>query len=244
MDGDQLPECVDTQPVAPALAETLTTLTADDLVVINGDRRTWAVQEVVEQDLQHTPDARQHKHAVRVRTSGPGDATACGLLLETYPDRQEAGVHVLEAANWYEAGKRYALNSLEQLVTQVPWVVCRATGSSDVYHFPEPMAAARGEARPACGGCNGATDIEYRIVRVNAVYPAKRACMDCARRHRPRELEPVSCPDCGRAIGAGLLQGPRVDAVAGVTVRCPGQECSFAGEVSLSAGEGAAAGAD
>ncbi|WP_276259912.1 hypothetical protein [Haloglomus litoreum] len=244
MDGDQLPDGVDTQPVAPALAETLTGLTADDLVVINGDRRTWAVQEVVEQDLQHTPDARQHKHAVRVRTSGQGDATACGLLLETYADRQEAGVHVLEAANWYEADRRYALESLEELVTQVPWVVCRTTGSSDVYHFPEPVAAARGEAQPACGGCNGTTDVEYRIVRVNAVYPAKRACMDCARRHRPRELEPVSCPDCGRAIGVGLLQGPRVDAVSGVTVQCSAEDCSFAGEVSLDVAGGVSVGAD
>jgi hypothetical protein len=236
MDGETLPDGAETAPVTSRLADSIDDLAEDDLLIINDSRRTWVVTDIVDQELDHTDDERLRKRAVRVQTGGDySSEVACGILLEEYPDRHEAGIHIFTSPHWHEEGKRYELASLDTVETQVPWVVCRTTGSSNVYHFPDPLTAASGEARPACGGCRGedTDEVEYRIVRVNAVYPAKRACMNCARRHQPREIPKVNCPACGRPIGVGLLHGPQVESVTGVTLECPETDCGFTGEVAL-----------
>ncbi|EMA14879.1 hypothetical protein C435_15302 [Haloarcula marismortui ATCC 33799] len=146
-----------------------------------------------------------------------------GLELVAYPDRYTASLHVLATGDWTEEGQVFDVHDVEILTQQVPWVV--VTGGADRYHFPDPQAAAFGEARPACGGGNhGAT---YRVVRSSTVIPTYSGCKDCLRHEKPVSLESVTCPSCSKAICHGTVQGGAVGAVDGLSITCP--RCGFDG---------------
>jgi len=226
----------DTATVPLGVVNTIEALEEEDLVVVNDDTRTWEVTDIVDREFG-SDDDRVSKRAVRMRNpTGHGEEpNVFALILEEYPNGYEAGFHVLSSTNWYEEDRIYRVESVTVLETLIPWVVVRLGAATDTYHFPDPWFAARGEAAPACGGQPGedVAEVDHRLVRVNVVYPAKRACMDCARRHRPREVPKLNCPECGHGIGLGLLHGKSVTAVEGVAIECPGRDCDFEGVVDL-----------
>lgn len=225
----------DAQPIEPAVADTIREIEADDVVVVNEDGRTWLVTDAIEASLADDSTDRVSKWAVRLqskRSQEPGAATIALVLVE-YPDHEEGVVHVLDPAKRLERDATYRVDRVEVLDPEPSWVVVQRAGHSSVFHLPAPEAAATGEALPACGGQPGENDpSEYRVVARRAV-PGLQVCRDCARRQRPRELDTVTCPACGRNIVSGLLQGPRPSGVDGLELECPESDCSYHGTVDL-----------
>ncbi|MDS0261846.1 hypothetical protein NDI56_20795 [Haloarcula sp. S1CR25-12] len=99
---------------------------------------------------------------------------------------------------------------------EVPWVVVE---NASAYHFPDPHAAAYGEAAPACGV--GDADDSFRITRINTVYPAYSGCRDCLRHAKPVKLQPVHCPKCNKATCHGMFQEVEMAAVDALSITCP-----------------------
>lgn len=211
--------------VDPAMVETLQAIETGDVLVVNGDTRTWEVTDVVERAIDDPTDARESKRVLRLCTK----SAVFGLELVSYPDRYEASLHVLESPDWTEDGQVFDVDEIEVLTQRVPWVVVSG-GPADKYHFPDPQAAAYGEAAPACGAGNqGST---YRITRCNAVVPAYSGCKDCLRHAKPVALQPVQCPDCAKVICQGVLQRVEPAAIDGLSITCP--RCGFEGTVEVS----------
>jgi len=209
--------------IDPALVDTIQRIEEGDVLVVNGDSRTWDVTDVVDRAIEDPNDARESKRVCRLSCG----ASVFGLELVTYPDRYTASLHVLSTEDWTEDGRVFEVHDIEILTQQVPWVV--VTGGADRYHFPDPQAAAFGEARPACGGGNPGAS--YRIVRSNTVRPTYSGCKDCLRHEKPVALESVTCPSCSKAICHGILQGGAVGAVDGLSITCP--HCDFDGVVEV-----------
>jgi len=155
-----------------------------------------------------------------------------GLELVAYPARYTASLHVLATEDWTEDGRVFEVHDVEILTQDVPWVV--VTGGADRYHFPDPQAAAFGEARPACGGGNPGAS--YRIVRSTTVRPTYSGCKDCLRYEKPVALESVTCPSCSKAICHGILQDSAMGAVDGLSITCP--HCDFEGVVDVDVASG------
>lgn len=201
----------------------------DDLLVINETARTWQVTKVVTHDCADDPaDDREAKRTLRlVGAQSEGDLVA-GLVLERYPDRATCRLHLLATPHWYEVASTIPVSAVRKLATQPPWVVLSRSGSADRYHRPDPVAAARGEAEPAC---RVKSDAEYRIARITVVYPAKQPCRNCMRQAQPATLA-VACPACGRTLADVLAQGHHADHLEGVLIRCPAKQCSFTGLVT------------
>ena len=218
-----------TTPAQSAVAESITKVSEGAFLVVNEDTRTWEVQEVV--DKAYGPgDDRKRKRALRL-VAGTDEAAA--IVLEEYPDEAfEVDFHILTSEKQYEADATTSVDGVEVLDTQIPWPVVRRGSSSEVFHRPAPVAAAEGRAEPACEGPH-VEDSEFRFVRLEAIYPAKRACKHCVRRRVPRPLGRLNCPECERFIGEGLVHGAGVDGVAGVYVECPDSSCAFEGVVSI-----------
>ncbi|GCF16073.1 hypothetical protein Harman_40080 [Haloarcula mannanilytica] len=209
---------------APALVETIQAIEEGDVLVVNGDTRTWDVTDVVERSIEDPTDDRESKRVLRLNAR----SAVFGLELVSYPDHHEASLHALESPDWTEDGRVFDVDDVEVLTQRVPWVVVSG-GPAAKYHFPDPQAAAYGEAAPACGAGNqGST---YRITRCNAVVPAYSGCKDCLRHAKPVGLQPVQCPDCGKHICQGILQGEQVAAVDGFSITCP--QCEFDGTVEV-----------
>lgn len=217
--------------VDPALVETIQGIEEGDVLVVNGDSRTWDVTDVVERSIDDPTDARESKRVLRLTCR----SAVFGLELVEYPDRHEASLHVLETPQWTEEGQVFDVDDVEVLTQQVPWVVVSG-GTATKYHFPDPQAAAYGEAKPACGAGNqGST---YRITRCSAVVPAYAGCKDCLRNAKPVRLQPVTCPDCSKHICQGVLQQVEPAAIDGLSITCP--RCGFDGVVDVEAGGGLA----
>jgi len=207
----------------PAQVETIEDLVEDDILVVNGDTRTWEVTDVVDRSIDTADDAREHKRVCRLACEG----ATLGLELVRYPDHHEAQLHVLETNEWTERDRTVPLASIKVLDRTIPWVV--VSSGSQVYHFPEPEAAGFGEAAPACGG--GTSPAEYRLTRINTVYPAYDACKNCVRHAKPVRLTPVTCPDCEKFICEGVFQRLAAGAVEGLVIACP--RCGFDGVASV-----------
>jgi hypothetical protein len=227
-----------TTPVSTEVAKTVREIEDGDVVVVNRDGRTWLITDVADVSVSDDDTDRQKKRAVRMQSRRKQEtyAATVALVLVEYPDHKEAAVHVLDAANRLEKDGVYAVDHVEILNPEPTWVVVQRAGTTDAFHLPAPVPAARGDALPACGGRPGDVDAEeYRLVSRMAITPGPQICRDCARRQRPRELETVVCPDCERNIASGLLQGPRSQGVTGLRVECPESDCSFTGAVDLPA---------
>ncbi|MDS0280363.1 hypothetical protein NDI85_21490 [Halomicroarcula sp. S1AR25-4] len=129
----------------------------------------------------------------------------------------------------------FDVDDVEVLNQQVPWVVVSG-GMADKYHFPDPQAAAYGEAKPACGaGNHGST---YCITRCSAVVPAYSGCKECLREAKSVRLQPVTCPDCSKFICQGILQRVEPAAIDGLSITCP--RCGFDGVVDVALDDGLA----
>jgi hypothetical protein len=183
------------------------------------------VADVVDSDIEAPADDRLRKRVCRL-TSKPA---VFGLELVEYPECHEATPHVLETNDLAKKNQTYAVDEVEILNQQVPWVV--VANNSSMFHFPNPHAAAYGEAAPACGAGNG--DTSYRITRISTVYPAYSGCKDCVRHAKPVELQPVHCPNCEKAICHGLFQEAELAAIYGLSITCPRERCEFDGVVEL-----------
>ena len=205
--------------VEPSLVDTIQNIEDGDVLVVNGDSRTWDVTDVVDRAIEDPNDARESKRVCRLSCG----ESVFGLELVAYPDRYTASLHVLATEDWTEDGQVFDVHDVERLTQQVPWVV--VTGGGDTYHFPDPQAAAFGEAQPACGGGNHGAS--YRIARSNTVRPTYSGCKDCLRHQKPVALKSVTCPSCSKSICHGILQGGAVGAVDGLSITCPG--CGFDG---------------
>lgn len=213
----------------PEVSETVSGLAEDDLVIVNEDGRTWEVTDVVDQDLD-ADDSREGKRVVRLEASQ--QQFVWGLVFEQYPDHAECHIHVLETEYWYEADKVYPVEQIRVLDTHIPWVVTKR-GGTDVYHRPDPLSMADGEAHPVCNlPRDPENDYDYNIQPFQNVYPAKRACMECFRRNRPRRGKAV-CPECGHRVAGVVVQGSAPAAITAVTVTCPAESCDYEGVVSL-----------
>jgi hypothetical protein len=211
----------------PALVETIQGIEEDDVLVVNGDSRTWDVTDVVERPIDDPTDARESKRVLRLTCR----SAVFGLELVEYPTRHEVSLHVLETEQWVEEGQVFDVDDVEVLTQEIPWVVVSG-GTADKYHFPDSRAAAYGEAKPACGAGNG--EGEYRIARINAVYPAYDGCKLCLRHSKPVELSMVHCPQCEKSICQGVLQEVEQTAIDGLSITCPG--CGFDGVVDIELG--------
>ncbi|NLV08307.1 hypothetical protein GOC83_19505 [Haloarcula rubripromontorii] len=204
--------------VGPALVETIQDIEAGDLLVVNGDTRTWDVTDVVERAIEDPTDDRESKRVLRLNSR----SAVFGLELVRYPDHHEVSLYALESPDWTEDGRVFDVDDVEVLDQRVPWVVVSG-GKAEKYHFPDPQAAAYGEAAPACGAGNqGST---YRITRCNAVVPAYSGCKDCLRHAKPVTLQAVRCPDCRKHICQGVLQRVEAAAIDGLSITCP--QCGF-----------------
>jgi len=207
----------------PELVDTITAITEGDLLLVNDDTRTWEVTDVSEQSLEAATDSRQSKRVCRLSTR----KAVFAIELVEFADHHEATFQPLETPRWAEANSTYDVTNVEILEQQVPWVV--VTSGAGKYHFPDPQAAAFGEAAPVCGGGN--QDAEYRIARISAVVPAYSGCKNCVRHEKPVELDVVACPECQRTICSGVLQGVDSATVDGLSIVCP--ECGFDGVVDV-----------
>ncbi|RKS75815.1 hypothetical protein BDK61_4332 [Haloarcula quadrata] len=203
--------------VDPALVDTIQAIEEGDLLVVSGDSRTWDVTDVVDRSIEDPSDARESKRVCRLSCG----ESVFGLELVTYPDRYTASLHVLATEDWTEEGQVFEVHDVTIFLQDIPWVV--VTGGADKYHFPDPQAAAFGEAQPACGGSNQSAT--YRIVRSNTVRPTYAGCKDCLRREEPVPLDHVTCPSCSRSVCHGILRGSAVGAVDGLSITCP--HCDF-----------------
>jgi len=207
----------------------------DDVVVVNDDGRTWLVTDAVERQLDGDETARERKWAIRLQSRRGDDASTAtaALVLVGFADHYEAALHILDGKDRVEDGQVYAVESVEVLEPDPSWVVVQRAGHSSVFHLPAPEPASRGAALPACGGQPGPVDpSEYRLVGRRLV-PGLTVCRDCARRHRPRGFETVTCPGCGRNLATGVIYGPRVTGITGLTVACPAADCSYNGTVDV-----------
>ena len=163
------------------------------MLVVNGGTRTWDVTDVVERPIEEPTDARESKRVPRLHSK----PSVFGLELVSYGEHYETSLHALESPDWTEDGQVFDVDEIEILNQRVPWVVVSG-GKAKKYHFPDPRAAAYGEAEPACGAGNqGST---YRITRCNSVVPAYSGCKDCLRHAKPVALQPVECPECSKFI--------------------------------------------
>jgi len=217
-----------TKQLRQDLVTTIEAIEEGDLLVINDDTRTWEVTDVVERSVDDPSDARVGKRVLRLAV----DTAVFGLELEEYPQHHEASLHVLETDDCLEADRVYDVESIEILDQQVPWVV--VTSGTDTYHFPDPYAAAYGEAEPACGGSH--QDSEYRITRINTIVPRYRGCKSCIRHAKPVTLQPVRCPDCDKTVCHGLFQRFDAAAVDGIAITCQRTNCEFEGIVNATTG--------
>ena len=128
----------------PAFVETIQAIDTGDVLVVNDDTRTWDVTDVVDRDIKDPTDDRESKRVLRLNTR----SAVFGLELVRYPDRYEASLHALDSPDWTEDGRVFDVDDVEVLTQRVPWVVVSG-GPADKYHFPDPQAAAYGEAAPA-----------------------------------------------------------------------------------------------
>lgn len=212
-----------------SLVATIEAVEEGDLLVVNGDARTWDVTDVVDRRIEEPDDERLSKRVLRLSS----DTATFGLELVEYPGCHEATLHVLETDDWVEAEQTYDVQDVEILDQQVPWVV--VTGSAaNTYHIPDAHAAAYGEARPACGA--GTDDSDYRITRLSAVYPAYSGCKSCLRYAKPTTLESVECPDCEKVVCRGVLQDVTIVAVDGLAITC--ERCGFDSVADVTLGSG------
>ncbi|GAB3678956.1 hypothetical protein [Halopiger thermotolerans] len=219
----------------PELADTVTGIDENDLLIVNGDSRTWEVTDIVDRKFDDQDDDRESKRAIRLTTRGRSDEpnAVFALVLVTYPDRYHCRLHVLRTPNWYEENETYPVESVRVLDMEPTWTVVHS--SSKVFHLPDPRAAGRGEAHPACHGSpNTAEDADYRFAQHYTVRSSCRPCMDCARRYQPVNVSRITCPDCDRGIAGGVLLGTNVSALEGVELACPNRNCQFEGIVPLS----------
>ena len=133
----------------PALVETIQAIEEGDVLVVNGDTRTWDVTDVVERAIDNPTDARESKRVLRLNSR----SSVFGLELVSYGKHYETSLHALEPPDWTEDGRVLDVDDTEILNQRVPWVVVSG-GKAEKYHFPDPQAAAHGEAEPACGAGN------------------------------------------------------------------------------------------
>ncbi|WP_336339501.1 hypothetical protein [Haloarcula brevis] len=209
----------------PALVETLQGIEEGDVLVVNDDTRTWDVTDVVERTIDDPADARESKRVLRLNSR----SSVFGLKLVSYGEHYETSLHALESPDWTEDGQAFDVDEIEVLNQRVPWVVVSG-GKAKKYHFPDPQAAAYGEAEPACGAGNqGST---YRITRCNSVVPAYSGCKDCLRHAKPVALQSVECPACSKFICQGVLQRVESAAIEGLSISCP--RCGFEGTAGVS----------
>lgn len=231
---------VDEDDWGDLLADAVREIREDDIVVINNGFRTWIATDVVEHSYRGNDDEpRDWKRSIRFQSSNNYDENenVWALLFESYPDHYEHALHVLKSSFWYEEDETLPVTSIEVLDMAPDWVVVQRSGSADKYHWPDPTAASRGEAFPACDVVESTqTEPDYRIVQTKILKGSKSACRDCARRYRPHELPVLYCPECGRNLASGVLQGKNVYAVESVRIDCPG--CDYAGDVSLGLPDG------
>lgn len=217
-------------PEPSPLVETITAIEEGDLVVINDFARTWEVTDVVDRELADDPaDARRSKRAVRLVAETGSIRSVFALTLEAYPDRYETALHVLATPYWYEEDREFAVEAVEILETDFSWVVADCSNGSAVFHVPDPVAAAVGEAAPICAP-DGVDETDYRFVRRHAVRPARRACKDCARGHQPVAAD-LACPECDHRLGRSVVQGVARTAVQEIVITCPA--CGFTGPLSV-----------
>jgi len=144
------------------LVQAIEAVDEGDFLILNGDSRTWEVTDVVDRFIEDPADDGLSKRVLRLTST----SATFGLELVEYPDCHEATIHVLETNDCYEADQTFAVDAVQVLDQQVPWVV---VGNTSTYHFPDPHAAAYGEAAPACGV--GDADDSFRITRISTVYP-------------------------------------------------------------------------
>jgi len=111
--------------VEPSLVDTIQNIEEGDVLVVNGDSRTWDVTDVVDRSIEDPNDARESKRVCRL----PCGASVFGLELVAYPDRYTASLHVLATEDWTEDGRVFEVHDIEILTQQVPWVV--VTGGAD-----------------------------------------------------------------------------------------------------------------
>lgn len=221
----------ETDTVDDEIAAVVDALEERALVVINDDDRTWRVTDIVDRDLSKKDDKRLQRRAVRLEASGDDPDTAA-LVCDQYPSRYEAGLHPLSSRNFVEEGRVYAVTSIDRLDLEPEWIVHRKEGTPDSYHLPDPQAAARGDALPACDAHKAARDEpEYRFAARSLVDVHQDICRDCARRFQPRDLPRLTCPSCGCTVGNGVVYGPRVDVLDTFTFNCP--RCPFDDTIQL-----------
>jgi len=206
------------------IVQTIEAVEEGDFLVLNVDSRTWEVTDVVDRPIEDPAYDRQSKRVLRLASR----YATFGLELVEYPDCHEATIHVLETNDCFEGDQTYPVDTVQVLDQQVPWVV---VGNGSTYHFPDPQAAAYGEAEPACGV--GDEDDSFRITRINTVYPAYSGCRDCLRHAKPIEIPRVHCPKCNKAICHGMFQEVELAAVDGLSITCPRERCDFDGVVEL-----------
>ncbi|EMA09749.1 hypothetical protein G9463_10120 [Haloarcula sp. JP-Z28] len=214
--------------VEPSLVDTIKNIEEGDLLVVNGTSRTWDVTDVANRTIEGPNDARESKRVCRLSCG----ESVLGLELVAYPDHYTASLHAPAVEDWTEESQSFDVHDVTILSQDIPWVV--VTGGADKYHFPDPQAAAFGEARPACGGGNQSAT--YRIVRSNTVRPTYAGCKDCLRREKPVALDHVTCPSCSRSICHGILRGSAVGAVDGLSITCP--HCDFDGVINVDVASG------
>ncbi|MDS0280364.1 hypothetical protein NDI85_21495 [Halomicroarcula sp. S1AR25-4] len=73
----------------PALVETIHAIEEGDVLVVNGDTRTWDVTDVVERTIEDPTDAREAKRVLRLNSR----SAVFGLELVSYRDHYEAALH-------------------------------------------------------------------------------------------------------------------------------------------------------
>lgn len=156
-----------------AIAETIKNLHETDLIVINGDTRTYHVTDVVEQ-VGDDGDAFTNRYVIRLEWHR-GDGRLALVLEERTKAKIE--VHVLQDDRLPGEGGTYDVEAVEIIPTNLEWVI-HYRGRNH-YHRPDPEAAARGQAEPFCG--MGAEGIEPKFRRRGNLHPGQEACAHCFR---------------------------------------------------------------
>lgn len=178
------PEATPEHQIPLQLVGRLKEIDESDFIQFNDDRRTWIVTDVVTQSFDEyergeKTDPRESQIAIRLRyeSSAREQTQVAGLVVDRYPDHAEASVTFLQSDRLGEEGKEVPLESLKTFDAQLEWVVTLPGGSMKKWHRPDPDAALRGEAKPACEPPSKPRP--HRYVKRSIIESHYRPCKTC-----------------------------------------------------------------
>jgi len=199
-DGDSVPESVDhddgdANVVSQDVVDTIRAIEEGDFLHVNDTTRTWTVTEVVTTYFDDE-DPRESQEGVRLQYStgvATHDFVTRAIVCDTYPGFATATLHILSAERPGDEGRSLPVETVERFRASLEWVVVHPGGRAGTWHRPDPAAAARGQAAPACG--RGPTEGGSRFVNRSLIDSSYDPCKACVTRLDLTNLQVSGWPE-------------------------------------------------